>query len=67
MSMTYTLNDGRTVEFGIGDAYPPGHVGQHTNCNRVWYRFPGGEWQPSECRSQVKELERLNAEVIPEA
>ena len=42
--MEAKCRNGDRIELGIGDSYPPGHVGQHTNVDRVWVRVPGGEW-----------------------
>jgi hypothetical protein len=43
--MEYQYEDG-IIKIGIGDSYPPGHKGQHTSCNRNWYKLNDGEWIP---------------------
>lgn len=37
--------DGTSIEWGHGDTYPPGHVGQHTSKIEPWARMNGGEWR----------------------
>lgn len=51
------------VEIGWGDSLPPGAAGQHTNCNRVWYRIIVGvnpqEWHPSPFGTMLRTLLNL--------
>ena len=51
------LRGGQDVEIGIGDSYPPGHIGQHTSKNVPWWRVPGGEWVPCGARSKHRVIE----------
>lgn len=54
--MIAKCKNGDEVELGIGDTYPPGHVGQHTNVGRVWVRATGGKWVMSSAYSMHRTM-----------
>ncbi len=56
---TKVYGDG-VVELAYGDSYPPGHVGQHTSMNQVWFRVDGGEWECSPLRTMHQHVECLD-------